>query len=125
MSRFVSIQTNFSTGELDPLLRARVDLTAYTNALEKATNVVCQPQGGIRRRPGSRYITALANSGAESAANGVRLVEFEFSTSDSYMLVFTHNRMYVYRNKVLITNINGSGNNYLNTSALGLSLIHI
>jgi hypothetical protein len=121
MSRFVSIQTNFSTGELDPLLRARVDLAAYTNALEKATNIVCQPQGGIRRRPGSRYITALANSGAESAANGVRLVEFEFSTSDSYMLCFTHNRMYIFKNRVLITNINGTGNAFLDTSAVGLT----
>jgi hypothetical protein len=120
MSRFVSIQTNFSTGELDPLLRARVDLTAYANALEKATNVVCQPQGGIRRRPGTRYITSLANTGAESAANGVRLVEFEFSTSDSYMLCFTHNRMYIFKNKVLITNINGTGNPYLSTSSVGL-----
>lgn len=121
MSRFVSIQTNFSTGELDPLLRARVDLTAYTNALEKATNVVCQPQGGIRRRPGSRYITALPNSSTESAANGVRLVEFEFSTSDSYMLCFTHNRMYIFKNKVLITNINASGNPYLDTSGVSLT----
>jgi hypothetical protein len=121
MTRFVSIQTNFSTGELDPLLRARVDLTAYANALEKATNVVCQPQGGIRRRPGTRYITSLANSGADSAANGVRLVEFEFSTSDSYMLCFTHNRMYIFKNKVLITNINGTGNPYLSTSSVGLT----
>jgi hypothetical protein len=120
MSRFVSIQTNFSTGELDPLLRARVDLTAYANALEKATNVVCQPQGGIRRRPGTRYITSLENTGADSAANGVRLVEFEFSTSDSYMLCFTHNRMYIFKNKVLITNINGTGNPYLSTSSVGL-----
>lgn len=121
MARFVSIQTNFSTGELDPLLRARVDLTAYQNALEKATNVICQPQGGIRRRPGTRYITSLPNSGSESAANGVRLVEFEFSTSDSYMLCFTHNRMYIFKNKTLITNINGSGNPYLSTSGVNLT----
>lgn len=121
MSRFVSIQTNFSTGELDPLLRARVDLSAYANALEKATNVVCQPQGGIRRRPGTKYITALPNSGSESAANGVRLVEFEFSTSDSYMLCFTHNRMYIFKNEALITNINGSGNPYLDTSSVSLT----
>lgn len=121
MARFVSIQTNFSTGELDPLLRARVDLTAYQNALEKATNVVCQPQGGIRRRPGSRYITALPNSSTASAANGVRLVEFEFSTSDSYMLCFTHNRMYIFKAGTLITNINGSGNPYLDTSGVSLS----
>jgi len=121
MARFVSIQTNFSTGELDPLLRARVDLQAYSNALEEATNVVCQPQGGIRRRPGTRYISSLPNSGSESAANGVRLVEFEFSTDDSYMLCFTHNRMYIFKNETLITNINASGNPYLDTSSVGLT----
>ncbi len=121
MTRFVSIQTNFSTGELDPLLRARVDLEAYQNALSEATNVVIQPQGGARRRPGSRYVTALPNSGTNSAANGVRCVAFEFSTSDSYMLVFTHNRMTVFRNGALVTNINGSGNAYLDTSAVGLT----
>lgn len=121
MARFVSIQTNFSTGELDPLLRARVDLTAYQNALEKATNVVCQPQGGIRRRPGTRYITSLPNTSTQSAANGVRLVEFEFSTSDSYMLCFTHNRMYVFKNKTLITAINAGANDYLDTSSVGLT----
>jgi hypothetical protein len=121
MARFVSIQTNFSTGELDPLLRARVDLTAYQNALEEATNVVCQPQGGIRRRPGTKYISSLPNTSTESAGNGTRLVEFEFSTSDSYMLCFTHNRMHVFKNKALITAINGGGNDYLDTSALGLT----
>lgn len=121
MARFVSIQTNFSTGELDPLLRARVDLTAYQNALEEATNVVCQPQGGIRRRPGTKYISSLPNSSTESAGNGTRLVEFEFSTSDSYMLCFTHNRMHVFKNKTLITAINGGANAYLDTSGVGLT----
>ena len=121
MARFVSIQTNFSTGELDPLLRARVDLQAYSNALEEATNVVCQPQGGIRRRPGLKYITALPSSGTESAGNGVRLLEFEFSTDDSYMLCFTHNRMYIFKNEALVTNINGSGNPYLDTSGVGIT----
>ena len=68
-----------------------------------------------------RYINALPNSSTESAANGVRLVAFEFSTSDSYMLCFTHNRMYIYKAGVLITNINGSGNPYLDTSGVSLS----
>jgi hypothetical protein len=121
MTRFVSLQTNFSTGEMDPLLLARVDLEAYRNALSEATNVIIQPQGGAKRRPGLKYLSSLPNSGAESAANGVRCIAFEFSTSDSYMLVFTHNRMYVYRNKILITNINASGNDYLDTSAVGLT----
>jgi len=123
MARFVTMQTNFTAGELDPLIRARNDLKSYGNALEKATNVVCQPQGGITRRPGTRYITALPNSGTESAANGVRLVSFEFSTSDSYMLCFTHNRMYVFKNGSLVSNINGTGNPYLVTT-VGSSILN-
>lgn len=121
MARFVTIQTNFTAGEIDPLLRSRVDIKSYENGLETAQNVLCQPQGGITRRNGLRYINALPNAGSESAANGVRLVAFEFSTSDSYMLAFTHNRMHVYKNGALITNINGSGNNYLDTSGVSLS----
>lgn len=121
MTRFVTIQTNFSTGEIDPLLRARIDLDAYNNSLETAQNVLIQPQGGARRRPGLHYITALPNSGAESAANGVRLVPFEFSVDDSYMFCFTHNRIYIFKNEALVTNINGSGNNYLDTTAVGLT----
>jgi hypothetical protein len=116
MPRFVDIQTNFSAGELDPLLRARVDLSQYNNALAKATNVVIQPQGGLRRRPGLKYIGTLPNSGTESAANGMRLVPFEFSVADSYMLCFTHNRMYVFKDGVQITDINGTGDPYLVTS---------
>jgi hypothetical protein len=121
MARFVSIQTNFTTGELDPLARARVDLKAYENALEKAKNVICQPQGGVTRRPGTKFINELGGT----PADGVRLISFEFSTDDSYMLAFTTNRMYVYKNKALITNINASGNPYLDTTGFGLTGTHM
>jgi len=113
MARFVTVQTNFTGGELDPLLRARVELPTYNNSLEKATNVICQPQGGITRRSGTRYLMTLPNTGADSVANGSRLVSFEFSTVDSYMLCFTHNRMHVFKDGALVEDINGSGNDYL------------
>lgn len=116
MPRFVDIQTNFSTGELDPLLRSRVDLDQYNNALAKATNVLIQPQGGLRRRPGTKHILELPNSSTPSAGNGVRLVPFQFSVTDSYMLCFTHQRMYVIKNGAVVTAINGGANNYLTTS---------
>jgi hypothetical protein len=112
--RFVDLQTNFSTGELDPLLRARVDLEQYNNALAKATNVVIQPQGGLKRRPGSRYLLELPSS----AADGVRLVPFEFSVVDSYMLVFVNQRMYIFKGGVLVTDINASGDDYLDVPSL-------
>lgn len=121
MPRFVDIQTSFSTGELDPLLRARVDLAQYNNALAKATNVVVQPQGGLRRRPGLKYMAELPSA----ASNGVRLVPFEFSVTDSYMLCFTNQRMYVFKDGVQITNINGSGNAYLTTSITSAMLSSI
>lgn len=118
MPRFVEFTTNFATGELDPLLRARVDLAAYNNALAKATNVLIQPQGGLRRRPGTKHIFELPNAsaGASNTANGVRLVPFQFSVSDSYMLCFTHNRMHVVKNGAVVANINGTGNSYLTTT---------
>lgn len=122
MARFVDFTTNFSTGELDPLLRARVDLQQYGNALSKATNVLIQPQGGLRRRPGTKHILELPNTSTASAGNGVRLVPFQFSVDDSYMLVFTHNRMYIIKNGVVQTNINSSGNNYVTTS-IGSSIV--
>ena len=125
MPRFVDIQTNFSTGELDPLLRSRVDLAQYNNALAKATNVVIQPQGGMRRRPGTKYMAELPNSSTASAANGVRLVPFEFSVDDSYMLCFTHNRMYVFKDGAQVTNINGGGTAYLTTSITGAMLTQL
>jgi hypothetical protein len=121
MPRFVDIQTNFSSGELDPLLRSRIDLAQYNNALAKATNVIIQPQGGIRRRPGLRYIAELPSS----AADGVRLVPFEFNVDDSYMLCFVHQRMYVFKDGVQIANINGSGNPYLTTSITSAMLAEL
>jgi hypothetical protein len=123
MPRFVDIQSNFTTGELDPLLRARVDLQQYNNALSKATNVVIQPQGGLRRRPGTKHIFELPNTGTESAGNGVRYVPFEFSVDDSYMLCFTHQRMYIVKNGVVQTNINGGGLSYLAVSSITSSML--
>lgn len=113
MARFVNIQTNFTSGELDPLVRSRIDLDSYSNGLETARNVVCQPQGGVHRRDGTKFLTELGGS----PENGVRLVHFEFSVDDSYMLAFTNNRMYVFKNKQLIEDINGVvGQHYLVTT---------
>jgi hypothetical protein len=118
MARFIDFQTNFSTGEIDPLLRARIDIPQYANALAKATNVIIQPQGGMRRRAGTRHILELPNSSTPSAGNGVRLIPFEFSVDDSYMLCFVAGRMYIVKNGTTITNINGSGNNYLAVASI-------
>ena len=88
MSRAVSIQTNFTTGEIDPLLKSRIDIDQYYNSLEQARNVVIQPQGGITRRPGLQYISTIPS--AANPQNGCRLVPFEFSTTQSYKIGRAH-----------------------------------
>ena len=112
MARVIAIQNSFTSGELDPKLIARDDVKAYDAGLTTALNVVVLPQGGVKRRPGLEYITELGGS----PENGIRLVSFEFNTSDAYLLAFTNLRMYVIKNGVLQTNIAGSGNDYLTTT---------
>jgi hypothetical protein len=114
MSRAVTIQTNFTTGEVDPLLKSRIDINQYYNALDQARNVLIQPQGGIERRPGLQFIFEVPS--AANPQDGMKLIPFEFSTTQSYMLLFVHNRMYIFKNKELVTNINSSGNDYLTTT---------
>jgi hypothetical protein len=119
MSRIIQIQNDFTSGEMDPKLRARTDIAQYKSGLTTARNVTIQPQGGVRRRDGTKFVTQLD----AGAANAVRMVSFEFSVSDSYMLVFTPGRMYVFKNGALITNINGSGNNYLSVAAFTAAIL--
>jgi hypothetical protein len=119
MGRFTITQNNFSVGEIDPLLRARVDLQQYQNGLAKATNVFVQPQGGLQRRPGLAKIIEVS---VGSPANGIRLVPFEFSVTDSYLLVFVHQKVIIIKDGILVTNINGSGNDYLTTTITSAQL---
>lgn len=119
MSRVIQVQTNFTSGELDPKLRARIDLQQYYNGLETATNIVVQPQGGFTRRDGSKYIATLPTP----TNDAVRMVHFEFSVNDSYMLIFIDEQMYVFKDGVQITNINGSGNDYLSVTKITDSII--
>jgi len=122
MTKFVDFQTNFTSGEIDPLLRARTDIKQYQNGADKLTNVLVQPQGGVKRRPGLKHIYEL-DSGY-NPQDGIRLVPFEFSNTDSYMLMFTAGKMHVIRNQVVIANINGSGNDYLTISGLTSAMLN-
>ena len=121
MARFTLMTTNFSSGEIDPLLRARIDLDQYGKGAETLQNVLVQPQGGVTRRPGTKHQFQLPR--AANPQNGTRMVAFEFSVDTSYMLVFVNQRMYVFKDGVRITNINGSGNDYLAVSTITSSVI--
>ena len=116
MSRVRQYQSNFAIGEVDPLLRGRVDIEQYYSSVEKAKNVIFEPQGGFSRRPGLKYVGDYTSS--VSVTDAVRLIPFEYSTGQTYLLLFTltsatNLRMFVYKDGTLQTNLNSSGNNYV------------
>jgi len=133
MSRVTQYQSNFTVGELDDLVKSRIDLEQYASGLDRAKNVTIMPQGGFERRPGLRYMADLTShlGGSYTAQTGMRLIPFEFSNTQSFMLVLvkqsaSETRMFVFANLVQITNINSSGNDYLaiNLGDIDLSKIY-
>lgn len=90
MTSVVQTKTNFSAGELSPRLYGRGDLRAYENGAAALRNVVIHPTGGVSRRSGTRWVDDIEGTG--------RLVAFEFNTEQTYLLVFTHQKMAVYMN---------------------------
>jgi hypothetical protein len=102
-----TFQSNMNRGELDPLLVGRIDLQAYYNGVALAQNVLSIPQGGLKKRPGQEFLGVALGDG--------RVENFSFNTEQNYLLIFTDLRMQIYKEGVLQTNINASGNDYLVT----------
>lgn len=102
MARYTQFQTNFSVGEMDPLLRARTDLEQYSNGLESAKNVVIHPQGGATRRPGLRTISKVYDN---PFAQEFKLIPFQFSRTDTYLLAVQGGLIKVFKNDVFQVNV--------------------
>jgi len=92
MARVAVELTNFTGGELSPRLDGRTDLTKYTSGCSTLENLVVYPHGSAARRPGSTFIAEVADSD-----NKTRLIPFEFSTTQTYMLEFSNLKMRVYK----------------------------
>jgi len=94
MARVAVALTNFTGGELSPRLDGRTDLTKYSSGCSTLENLVVYPHGSAARRPGSTFIAEVADSD-----NKTRLIPFEFSTTQTYMLEFSNLKMRVYKDK--------------------------
>jgi hypothetical protein len=75
------IQTNFNRGEVSPLIYGRVDIEQYRAGLKTCHNYIPLVQGGITGRPGTYFASAVRNS-----ATKARLIPFEFSTTQAYVI---------------------------------------
>jgi hypothetical protein len=86
------LQSKFTGGEFSPLMYGRVDLERYREALATCENFIPVLQGGLTRRPGSIYVAEVKDS-----SKSTRLVEFEFSTTQAYILEFGENYIRFYK----------------------------
>ena len=97
MARATPILTNFTAGELSGRLEGRVDLSKYANGCRRLDNMTVFPQGGARRRGGTRYVHRVKDS-----TKAVRLVPFEFSTEQAYIIEFGDGYCRFYRDGGII-----------------------
>lgn len=108
MADLWQFQSVLNRGELDPIAVGRIDLQQYYNGVATAKNVLAIPQGGLKKRPGTEHIFEDDLYGL----SGGRLENFSFNVEQTYLLFFVSSRMYIFKDDVLQTNINGSGNDY-------------
>lgn len=98
MPKASPIQNNFNAGEFSPLMYGRTDFPKYKSALALCENFVPLVQGGITSRPGTKYVAK-----AKDSANAVRVVPFQFSISQAYILEFGEQYIRVYKDHGQVT----------------------
>ena len=94
MARVAAQLTNFTAGELSPRLDGRNDLSKYPAGCKTLENIVIYPHGAAARRPGTQFIAEVKTSSAKT-----RLIPFEFSTTQTYVLEFGNQYMRVFKDK--------------------------
>jgi len=93
------IQTSFARGELSPTLYARVDLAAYHIGAAKMLNFFVDYRGGASNRPGFELVCRCKDS-----TNPERLIPFQFSIIQNYVLEFSHLTMRVIKDGAQVLN---------------------
>lgn len=99
MPKASPLQESFSTGEISPLLLGRVGMDRYKAALKICLNYIPTIQGGLTRRPGTTFV-------AETKGNAIaRMIPFEFSTTQAYIIEFTNQKIRFYKDHGQILNL--------------------
>lgn len=96
-------QTSFAGGEISPDLYGRTDLAKIKIGCRTLRNFIPSPHGPAYNRPGTQYIATTKTTGKK-----VRLVDFVFSTTQSYVLEFGEHYIRFYRNGAQIQSGGGA-----------------
>jgi hypothetical protein len=93
MPRANPLQPALNAGEFSPRMEARVDFAKYANAAATVKNMIPLAQGGLSRRPGTRFVAKTKDPDAKA-----RLLRFEFSTEQAYAIEAGNAYFRFYRN---------------------------
>jgi hypothetical protein len=93
MAKTNKILQSFNAGELSPLMDMRIDQDKYQMGCRTMENFYPLIYGGAERRPGT-YFVAQAKSNTAKC----RLIDFVYSTSQSYVMEFGNQYIRFYAN---------------------------
>jgi hypothetical protein len=94
MPRTTLALSSFVSGELGPKLEGRTDFDKYRTGCKTLENFIIHPQGAATRRVGTKFVSEVKTS-----ANKTRLIPFEFSTTQTYILEFGNQYIRFYKDK--------------------------
>jgi hypothetical protein len=103
MARASTIQHSFDGGELSELLLGRQDLDVYAKGLFTCLNSMPFTQGPWTRRPGTVFLHQVQDN-----AKKTRVIPFQYSTTQTYILEFGEFYIRFYTNHGLLTNASQS-----------------
>jgi hypothetical protein len=82
-------------------LDGRTDLNKYFNGTKTLENMLIHPHGGASRRSGTKFIHEVKTSSVQT-----RLIPFEFSTTQTYIMEFGNQYIRFYKDQGIITESN-------------------
>ena len=94
MPRTTLALTSFVSGEFSPKMDGRTDFDKYSSGAKTLENFLVHPQGAATRRVGTQFIAEVKSSAAKT-----RLIPFEFSTTQTYILEFGNNYIRFFKDK--------------------------
>ena len=94
MPRTTLALTSFVSGEFSPKMDGRTDFDKYSSGAKTLENFLVHPQGAATRRVGTQFIAEVKSSAAKT-----RLIPFEFSTTQTYILEFGNTYIRFFKDK--------------------------
>ena len=87
----LQIQTDFTHGELSPLMRGRYDTRLYLKSCERLTNMMVLPQGASTRRFGIRFTEKFS-----AISNQYQLFEFNSIEGQNFLLMLLNDQLRIF-----------------------------